>query len=65
MLVVGGFLAQNFAVCPVLWLELIPFYLLIAIWGNKPPWLCSYEISHLYGSFWNFNSGSILGVNRA
>jgi len=29
-------------------LELIPFYLLIAIWGDK---LYSYEISHLYGSF--------------
>lgn len=64
--VIGGFLAQNLLLFVLFYeVELIPFYLLIAIWGNQPPWLCSYEISPLYGSFGNFNSGSILGLNLA
>jgi len=45
--------------------ELIPFYLLIAIWVEHPAWLRSHEVSHLYSCFWDFDSGSILGLNLA
>jgi len=57
----SGFLAQNLLLFVLFYeVELIP-HLLIAIWVEHPGVLRSHEVSHLY-SFWDFDSGSILGL---
>ena len=52
--VIGAFLAQDLLLFFLFYeLELIPLYLLIAIWGVAKTGLCSHKISDLYSFFRN------------
>jgi len=50
--VAGAFLAQNLLLFFLFYeWELLPLYLLIAIWGGGAPGLCGDEVFGLYGDF--------------
>ena len=61
--VAGAFVAQNALLFFLFYeLELIPLYLLIAVWGGAPTGLCRNQISDLYRYFRHSDSGDLPGV---